>query len=345
MKTFKAGIAGATGYTGFELMQLIHRHPQLEVGWVTSESSVGKPFSEIHAAPWDYSLISLEEGVERANEVDVVFLCLPHGEATATALRLTQRGVRIVDLSADFRLPNVQDYKRWYKVDHSAPELLAQFVYGLCEVNRQQIRGAKYIANPGCYPTSVNLGLYPLAKAGWLGDKVIVDSKSGVSGAGRKMKLLYHFVEANENMTPYEVGYRHRHIAEMELVLNHVNGQHTHRFLFSPHLLPVNRGILSTMYISVQSGVSEQQIRDLYAETYAGEPFIHLLPAGQQATLRHTVYTNRCAISITPANPTEPNGQEYIIVASEDNLIKGASGQALQNFNIMLGLEETYGLL
>ncbi|MBW7886484.1 MAG: N-acetyl-gamma-glutamyl-phosphate reductase [Caldilineaceae bacterium] len=341
---YKAGIAGATGYTGVELVQLIHRHPQLEVGWITSESSAGKCLSDVHAVPWAYPLIPLHEAYDRASEVDVVFLCLPHGHSIMAALRFSATGVRVIDLSADFRLADADSYRRWYGAEHSAPEMLPHFVYGLCEIYREQIRGAQLIANPGCYPTTVNLGLYPLAKAGWLGHHIIVDSKSGVSGAGRSTKLAYQFVEANENLTPYNVGYRHRHIGEMERVLNGVSRNGGFRFTFSPHLLPVSRGILSTMYVTVPAGVTESQIRDLYAETYAGEPFIHLLPAGQIATLRHTTYTNRCAISITPANPDQPEGQEYIIVATEDNLIKGASGQAIQNFNIAAGLDETAGL-
>jgi N-acetyl-gamma-glutamyl-phosphate reductase len=342
---YKAGIAGATGYTGLELVQLLQRHPALEVAWLTSENSTGKPFSEVHAAPWDYPLISLEEGMQRAGEVDVVFLCLPHAASIEPVRAFQATGVRVVDLSADFRLKDPAAYQRWYGAAHSAPELLAHFVYGLCEVYREQLRDARLIANPGCYPTSVNLGLYPLAKAGWLGDQVIVDSKSGVSGAGRQAKLQYSFVEANENMTPYNIGVRHRHIAEMEQVLNHVNGKRPHRFIFSPHLLPINRGMLSTIYVSVPAGVTEQAVRDLYAETYAGEPFIHLLPAGQIAAVRHTAHTNRCAISITPADPTQPDGPEYIVVATLDNLVKGASGQAIQNFNISAGLDETLGLL
>ncbi len=342
---YKAGIAGATGYTGFELVQLIQRHPQMEVAWVTSENSAGKPFCDVHAAPWDYPLISLQEGMQRASDVDVVFLCLPHAASIEPVRAFQATGVRVVDLSADFRLTDAAAYERWYGVPHTAPDLLPRFVYGLCEINRAQLKQARLIANPGCYPTSVNLGLYPLAKAGWLSDQVIIDSKSGVSGAGRQAKLQYNYVEVNENMTPYNVGVRHRHIAEMEQVLNHVNGQHNHRFIFSPHLLPVSRGILSTMYVSVPSGVTEQMIRDLYAETYAGEPFIHLLPAGQIATLRHTAHTNRCAISITPADPSQPDGPDYIIVATLDNLIKGAAGQAIQNFNLSADIDETLGLI
>jgi N-acetyl-gamma-glutamyl-phosphate reductase len=343
---YKAGIAGATGYTGYELIQLIHRHPQLAIGWVTSESSAGSNISEAHPVPWDYPLISLDEAVQRANEVDVVFLCLPHAASIGPVKRFQEAGVRVIDLSADFRLLDAHLYERWYKVPHTAPDLLSQFIYGLSEVYREQIKGAQLIANPGCYPTSVNLGLYPLAKAGWLSKRVVVDSKSGVSGAGRKAALMYHFVEAHDNLTPYNIGYRHRHIAEMEQVLNSVsNGSGPHKFTFSPHLLPVNRGILSTMYVSVPSGVSEEQIRGLYSEAYTGEPFVHLLPKGQMASLRHTTNTNRCAISITPADPTEPNGPEYIIVSTLDNLLKGASGQAIQNFNIAAGLDETMGLL
>ncbi len=341
----KAGIAGATGYIGYELITLIHRHPELEVGWVTSERSAGKRFDQIFSTPWDYELINLESAYLRADEVDVVFLCLPHAESMEAVKRFYAAGVRVIDLSADFRLKDVDVYKRWYGVEHSAPDLCAEARYGLCELYRSQLDGAQLIATPGCYPTSVNLGLFPLAKAGWLGERVIIDSMSGISGAGRKTNLTYQFVEANENITPYTVGHRHRHIAEMEQVLGAANGgERSHRFLFTPHLVPVNRGILSTMYIDVPAGVTEESIRELYAENYAGEPFIHLLASGEQASLAHTVNTNRCAIGITPADPTLPDGSEYVITASIDNLIKGGSGQAVQNYNIAVGLDETAGL-
>lgn len=341
----KVGIAGSTGYTGIELVQLLQRHPHVAIGWITSENSAGKSLAEVHAVPWRYTLITLEEAYGRAAEVDVVFLCLPHGQSITAARTFAATGIAVIDLSADFRLATADAYRRWYGLEHTAPELLDHFIYGLCEVNRAQLRGARLIAVPGCYPTTVNLGLYPLAKAGWLGERVIVDSKSGVSGAGRTAKLPYLYVEANENMTPYNIGYRHRHIAEMELVLNSVSPNGGSHFTFSPHLLPANRGILSTMYVRVPAGVTETQIRDLYAETYAGEPFVHLLPAGQQATLRHTVHTNRCAISITVEAPDDPACRDFIIVCTEDNLIKGASGQAIQCMNIAFGLDETAGLL
>ncbi len=341
----KAGIAGATGYIGYELITLIHRHPELEVGWLTSERNAGKRFNQVFSTPWDYTLITLEDAYLRADAVDVVFLCLPHAESMEAVKRFYAAGVRVIDLSADFRLKDVEVYKRWYGIEHSAPELCAEARYGLCELYRSELGGARLIANPGCYPTSVNLGLYPLAKAGWLGERVIIDSKSGISGAGRKTNLTYQFVEANENITPYNVGHRHRHISEMEQVLGAANGEgRGHRFLFTPHLLPVNRGILSTMYVDAAAGVTEEQIRELYAENYSGEPFVHLLPAGEQASLAHTVGTNRCAIGITPADPQMPDSGEYVITASIDNLIKGGSGQAVQNYNIAVGLDETAGL-
>lgn len=343
---YRAGIAGASGYTGYELIKLIHRHPHLEIGWLTGESSAGQPYDEIYPVKWNYPLITLDAALERINEVDVVFLCLPHVASMEAVKRFYATGTRVVDLSADFRLGDAPIYTRWYKEEHTAPDLLKTAVYGLCEIYREQLKGSRLIAVPGCYPTSVNLGLYPLAKAGWLGERIIVDAKSGVSGAGRKAKLEYHFVEANENISPYNVGHRHRHIAEMEQVLNPANGKDRHyRVLFSPHLLPVNRGILSTMYVEVEAGVTESQVWDLYAESYANEPFIHLLPLGKAASLAHTVQSNRCAIGIIPADPARPNGQEYIITASLDNLIKGASGQAIQGFNIAAGVDETAGLI
>jgi N-acetyl-gamma-glutamyl-phosphate reductase len=344
-KQFRAGIAGATGYTGFELIQLLQRHPQVSVGWVTSEASAGKPYSELYPVPWAYPLITLADAVARTDEVDVVFLCLPHGESAAAARTFAAAGLQVIDLSADFRLPDAAAYQHWYGAKHHAPELVPQFVYGLAEIYREPLREARLIAVPGCYPTTINLGLYPLAKAGVLGKKIIADSKSGISGAGRTPKLPYHFVEANENLSPYSIGYRHRHIGEMELVLNNARPGNDYRFTFSPHLLPVNKGILSTIYISVEDGVTEADLRALYAVQYRDEPFVHLLPAGQLATLRHVVNSNRCAISLTPANPAEKNGPDYIVVCTEDNLIKGASGQALQDFNISNGLPETAGLI
>jgi N-acetyl-gamma-glutamyl-phosphate reductase len=333
----KIGIFGATGYTGFELVKIIRRHPHAEIGFATSESSAGSRLSQVFPCPWDIPLISAEEAP--LDQVDVAFLCLPHGASIPAVQRVVEAGVRAIDLSADFRLSDPAVYAQWYKTPHTAPDLLAQAVYGLPELHREKIAGARLVANPGCYPTSVILGLYPLAKHGLVaGDRVIVDSKSGVSGAGRGLKLTSHFVEAHDNFSPYNIGHSHRHIPEMEEQLSAVLGRPLH-ITFSPHLLPVNQGILSTMYVTLPEPWSEAKLNALYRETYAGESFIHVLPPGELATLRHTVNTNRCAISLTLAGD-----DQLIVCSSEDNLIKGASGQAVQNFNIMFGLEETAGL-
>lgn len=330
------GVIGATGYTGYELLQLLHRHPRAQLAWATSESSAGKRMSDLYPTPDDTPLLRQEDAP--LAQADVVFLCLPHVASMEAVAQVRAAGVCAIDLSADFRLPDPVVYERWYGHVHTQPGLLSEAVYGLCEVNRAQIREAKLVGNPGCYPTTVNLGLWPLAKAGVLGPRVIADAKSGVSGAGRGLKLGSHFVEVNENFSPYSIGYSHRHIAEMELVLApHVPGLSV---TFSPHLLPVNRGILSTLYVDVDPNLSPAAVRDLYAEAYANEPFVHLLPSGQVATLRHTVGSNRCAIGLTPL----PTPGQWIVTASEDNLIKGASGQAVQNMNLMFGFEETAGL-
>ncbi len=331
------GVIGATGYTGYELLQILHRHPAARLVWATSESAAGKRMSDLYPTPDDTVLLRPEDAP--LAQADVVFLCLPHVASMEAVARVWAAGVRAVDLSADFRLPDAATYERWYGHPHTQPTLLAEAVYGLCEVNRPRIRHARLIGNPGCYPTAVNLGLWPLARAGVLGPRVIVDAKSGVSGAGRGLKLSSHFVEANENLSPYSIGYAHRHIAEMELVLGPlVPGL---EITFSPHLIPVNRGILATMYVDVDPSLSPAAVYELFAEAYAGEPFIHLLPLGQVATLRHTTGSNRCAIGLTPL----PRPGRWILTVSEDNLLKGASGQAVQNMNIMFGFEETTGLL
>jgi N-acetyl-gamma-glutamyl-phosphate reductase len=334
----RVGVIGATGYTGYELIKLLHRHPQTEIVWATSESSAGRRLSDLYPTP-DHTPLIKQADAPLA-QADVVFLCLPHVASMEAVARVRAAGARAIDLSADYRLPDPAVYERWYEHPHTQTDLLGEAVYGLCEINRSQIAGAELVANPGCYPTTVNLGLWPLARAGVLGPRVIVDAKSGVSGAGRKLRLGSHFVEANENLSPYSIGYAHRHIAEMELILGpHVRGDI--EITFSPHLIPVNRGILSTIYIEVEPALSEQDVRAIYAQAYAGEPFIHLLPSGQLATLGHTVHSNRCAIALTPL----PRPGRWIVTASEDNLLKGASGQALQNMNLMFGLEETTGLL
>jgi|YNPNPStandDraft_1061719.scaffolds.fasta_scaffold17988_6 N-acetyl-gamma-glutamyl-phosphate reductase len=333
----RVGIIGATGYTGYELLRILRRHPAAEIGFCTSESYAGQRYREVFACPYDYPLIAVEEAP--LGEVDVVFLCLPHGVSAPVVRRTLEAGARAIDLSADFRLRDPAAYERWYGHKHEAPELLPVAVYGLPELYRERIRGAQLVANPGCYPTSVILGLWPLVRDGALERKtIIVDSKSGVSGAGRGASLKTHFVEVNENFAPYSVGYSHRHVSEMEQELN-ASGTGPYELTFSPHLLPVNRGILSTMYVWLREDWSAQRVRECYEGFYANEPFVEVLPLGQLASLAHVANTNRCVISISPVR-----AGHYIICSAIDNLVKGASGQAVQNMNLMLGFEERLGL-
>jgi N-acetyl-gamma-glutamyl-phosphate reductase len=278
---------------------------------------------------------------------NVVFCCLPHVAAQGPVAAARRAGARVIDLSADFRIHDAKAYEAWYGHAHTEPEALAEAVYGLPELHRDEISTTNLVANPGCYPTSIILGLAPLAKQGWLRGAIIADSKSGVSGAGRGLSLKTHFVEANENMSPYSIGRTHRHLAEMEQELGTLtastngHGADPLQIVFSPHLLPVNRGILSTIYVHLPEGLTETQVRAAYEEAYALEPFVHLLKPGQVATLAHAVHTNFCAIGLTFV----PGTDLLIVTAAIDNLIKGASGQAVQNMNIMLGCDEKMGLI
>ena len=333
----KVGVYGATGYTGFELIRILRRHPDVSLTFATSESRSGARLSDVFPVPDDLPLIS---GVDAdPGTVDAVFCCLPHGAAMETVAAALNAGARVVDLSADFRLRDLAVYEEWYGLAHTAPHLLPKAVYGLPEVYRQQIRGADLVANPGCYPTSVLLALYPLLQAGLAAEgPIIADSKSGMSGAGRKPSLKTHFVEANRNFSPYSIGRAHRHLPEMAQEIEGLGGRGS-SLVFSPHLTPVDRGILSTVYVPVPPSATLDTLHNVFNQTYAQEPFVWLLPEGQLATMAHAVRTNRCVLSLTLAGP----GQ-LIVCSAIDNLLKGASGQAVQNFNLMFDLEETLGL-
>ncbi len=336
----RAGIVGATGYTGFELVRLLSAHPHVELAFAVSRRDAGKSLGELYPTPLDVPLQAPDEVDPRS--ADVLFLCLPHGTAQEWTQRGLEAGAVVIDLSADHRLRDPATYRRWYGLEHAAPHLLSEAVYGLTEWNREALRSARLIANPGCYPTSILLALGPLLKTGLLeGATIIADSKSGVSGAGRSPKVSSLFVEVNENLKPYNIGHLHRHVAEIEQEFAVLGGSRAPaNLIFSPHLLPVSRGILSTIYVPWPVGWQEGDLRALYAETYAHEPFIWLLPPGQTATLAHTVHTNRCAISLHPV----PDQGQLIIVSTIDNLVKGAAGQAVQNMNVRFGLDETAGL-
>ena len=345
----KIGIFGATGYTGLELLKLLGRHPAARIAWLTSESSAGQQFGDVFPVPPALGAHMLIPSAEAdCASVDVVFCCLPHVAAQTHVAAARKAGARVIDLSADFRLRDAATYEKWYGHPHQHAELLGEAVYGLPELRRAEIAGASLIANPGCYPTSVILGLAPLARAGWLAGTIIADSKSGVSGAGRTPSLKTHFVEANENLSPYSIGRAHRHLPEMEQELRLDEGRWTMddgpsgwQIVFSPHLVPINRGMLSTIYVTLLAGVSEAEVRERYAAKYAAEPFVYLLPKGQVATFAHTANTNYCAIALTFV----PDTSTLIVTSSIDNLGKGASGQAVQNMNVMFGLDERTGLM
>jgi len=337
----RIGIFGATGYTGLELLKLLGRHPAARIAWLTSESSAGQRFGDVFAVPPPLGRQTLiPSAAADCASTDVVFCCLPHVAAQTHVAAARKAGARVIDLSADFRLRDAATYEKWYGHPHQHSELLDEAVYGLPELHRAAIAGASLIANPGCYPTSIILGLAPLAGAGWLAGTIIADSKSGVSGAGRTPSLKTHFVEANENLSPYSIGRTHRHLPEMEQELG-ISESTNQRIIFSPHLVPINRGMLSTIYVSLPAGVTEGQVREAYAAMYAAEPFVYLLPKGQVATFAHTANTNYCAIGLTFV----PDTSTLIVTSSIDNLGKGAAGQALQNLNVMFGLDERTGLI
>ncbi|MCA1553725.1 MAG: N-acetyl-gamma-glutamyl-phosphate reductase, partial [Chloroflexi bacterium] len=248
-------------------------------------------------------------------------------------------GVRVIDLSADFRLKSSDVYRQWYAHEHLAPELLDDAVYGLVEINRAQIKDAKLIANPGCYPTCSLLGLYPLAKAGLLGDApIIIDAKSGVSGAGRKPSLTTHFVEAHENLSPYNIGHLHRHVPEIEQELSLAADQ-PKKIVFAPHLVPINQGMLATIYVQPTEHMDTNTLVSLYRTAYEAEPFVKVLPPDKVANMRYVIGNNQCVLSLSAVNGTA------IVVSAIDNLIKGASGQAVQNMNVMCAFDETTGLI
>ncbi len=332
----RAGIFGASGYTGFELVKLLSRHPETELHFISSRTHAGHGLNELFPAAPAILLRSPED--VSLDEVDLVFLSLPHGAAAPTAAICLETGVQVIDLSADFRLKKPEEYEQWYGLPHPKPEFLPEAVYGLTEFARDQLPGARLVANPGCYPTSILLGLQPAVAAGITKGTIIADSKSGVSGAGRTPKQNTHFVEVSGNFTPYKIGRSHRHLPEMEQALSCWH-ETVPPLIFSPHLLPVPRGILSTIYVPVSEGWSADAIRELYEETYAGEPFVRLLPEAEHASLAHVVNNNMCVISL------EKTVDTLIVTSAIDNLVKGAAGQAVQNMNVMLGLDESTGLI
>lgn len=331
------GIFGATGYTGQQLVQLLAAHAQVRIAFATSEADAGRMLADVLPRAPAVRLVAAAD--TELEGLDAAFLCLPHGTAARTAAQLVERGVRVIDLSADFRFRDAATYEQWYGAEHSAPALLGEAVYGLTEHARPALRAARLVANPGCYVTSVLLALQPVvvgrALAG--GATVIADCKSGVTGAGRTPAQYLQFAEVTNNFSAYKVGRSHRHLPEMEQLLIEW-GAAPGQLIFSPHLLPVPRGILSTIYVPLAAGWDEARVRAVYTAAYAGEPFVQVLPEGALPSLAQVNHSNLCALGIAVS------GQMLIVVSALDNLIKGASGQAVQNMNVMFGFEEREGL-
>lgn len=329
----RAGVYGGSGYAGLDLVEILTGHPRIDLVFATSNTYAGDeaPGANLRYSPPDS--VSLEQ-------VDVIFLALPHKASAAMAKRGIDKGVNVVDLSADLRLDTPEAYEQSYQSPHPHPELLPT-PYGLPEINRENIAGADVVATPGCYPTTTLLGIYPLLQVNALCEEtpIIVDAKSGVTGAGRKPSLATHFAEVYGNLIPYKTGRSHRHIGEMEQEAHKVSDR-IGPIIFCPHLLPVDRGLMSSIYVTLNDTMESDQLHELYAEMYGSEALVDVLPAGEQATLRHAVKTNKCVISITPALPRHAH-----ITSVTDNLRKGAASQAVQNMNLMFGFDETMGLI
>ena len=335
----KVGIIGATGYAGVELMRLLLSHPEVEIAAISSVSFEGKALSTVY--PSFLSLCDMEcgTGEQVVKLSDVVFACLPHGLSQELAAQCVTQSKVFIDLGADFRLESEEQYTLWYGGEYADKELHAKAKYGLPELFRDKLKGCTIIANPGCYPTSIALALYPALKSGMVScEGIIIDSKSGVTGAGRGLTLATHFPECNEAFSPYKVA-KHRHIPEIEQSLSEAAGTSI-KVTFVPHLLPINRGILSTCYAKLHSGVDEKQIRALYEDFYKDEYFVRILPAGTEANLKSVKCSNFCDISL---HIDEHTGT-LIAVSAIDNMVKGAAGQAIQNMNIAFGIDEKTGL-
>jgi N-acetyl-gamma-glutamyl-phosphate reductase len=337
MAKLKAAVLGASGYSGAELVRVLLRHPQVELTALGADSTAGKTLRQLYPALGPAGELPLEklDPASLKGRADFAFLCLPHVQSMAVAAPLIAAGLKVVDLSGDFRLKDAKLYEQFYKHPHSEPALLKEAVYGLPELHRAEIKKARLVANPGCYTTTSILGLAPLVKklkvrAG----SIVIDAKSGVSGGGRKMVNEYMFVEVVDNFSAYGVGGTHRHIPEIEQELGGAS------VTFTPHLLPVSRGIFSTCYAELEAKAGEAELLALYGDFYKGEPFVRIYAQGELPTLRSVRGTNFCDIGLK----VDARTGRVIVVSCTDNLGKGAAFQAIQNMNLMCGFGESEGL-
>jgi N-acetyl-gamma-glutamyl-phosphate reductase len=340
-KKIKVGIVGGTGYTGVELLRLLAIHPDVALTAITSRGEAGMPVADMFPSLRGYiDLAFSDPATANLNACDVVFFATPHGVAMSQAEALLASHVKLIDLAADFRLQDTAVFEKWYKMSHSCPDILSQAVYGLPELNREQIKSAQVIGNPGCYPTTVLLGLAPLLEEGLVdfSAPIIADSKSGVSGAGRKAEVATLFAESSDTMKAYGVA-GHRHHPEIYAQLTQL-AKADLQFIFVPHLIPMIRGMLSTIYVKLSDSAKTIDLQALYEQRYQHERFVDVMPAGSLPETRSVRGSNQIRIALH-----RQTGLDFLtLVVVQDNLVKGAAGQAVQNMNIMFGLAESTGL-
>lgn len=337
----KAGIIGATGYAGGELVRILSRHPEVEIVWYGSRSYIDQNYADVYRNMFEIvDAKCLDDNMEElAERADVIFTATPQGFCASMMSEEILSKTKIVDLSADFRIKDVKTYEKWYGIEHKSPQFIEEAVYGLCEVNREQIKGARLIANPGCYTTCSILTAYPLAKEGMIDmSTLIVDAKSGTSGAGRGAKVPNLYCEVNENIKAYGVA-SHRHTPEVEEQLGYAAGEEV-LINFTPHLVPMNRGILVTEYASLKKEVTKAEIREIYETYYGKEPFIRILDDGVCPETKWVEGSNYADIGFQ----IDPRTNRVILMGAIDNLVKGAAGQAVQNMNLLFGYKEQEGL-
>lgn len=336
----RTAVLGATGYAGIELVRILSGHPEASIEILGSQSFAGKPISEVYE---NFAHVLENEceklDLDRAAECDVAFTALPHGASKDVIPSLIERGLKVIDLSGDFRYDDVKVYEKWYNQEHSSPELLAESVYGLPELYREKIKTARLIGNPGCYTTCSILGAYPILKSGMgSSENIIVDAKSGVTGAGRGIALPYHFCECTENTKAYKVA-THRHTSEIEQELSKAAGKEV-MISFTPHLIPQKRGILSTIYVNLNKKCTTEELVEIYKEFYKGEYFVRVKEAGSLPETKHVAGSNFVDIGMV----VDERLNRAVIVSAIDNIYKGAAGQAVQNMNLLFGLDEKTGI-
>ena len=337
----KVGIIGSTGYAGGELVRILMGHKNVEIKWFGSRSYIEKKYADIYRNMFQIvDAVCMDDNMEElADEVDVVFTATPQGLCASLVTEEILGKVKIIDLSADFRIKDVQTYEEWYQINHPSPQFLEEAVYGLCEVNRERVKNARLVANPGCYPTCSFLSIYPLAKEGLIDmNSIIIDAKSGTSGAGRGAKVDNLYCEVNENIKAYGVA-SHRHTPEIEEQLGYASGEKV-TLNFTPHLVPMNRGILITAYASLKKNVTYEEVKAIYDSYYKNEKFVRVLEKDVCPQTKWVEGSNYVDVNFK----IDPRTNRVIMMGAMDNLVKGAAGQAVQNMNLMFGLPETEGL-